>query len=266
MSELLTAALLGIVEGLTEFLPVSSTGHLILAGDLLAFTGSKANTFEVFIQLGAILAVVVLYWHRFIGFLQLSRPTSLFQGWGGIVRVGVATVPALICGALFHSTIKAVLFSPAPVAVALILGGVVMVLIERARFLSPRTGTVDEITLKQSFAIGVVQCLSLWPGMSRSGSTIIGGMVCGLERRVAAEFSFVVAVPVMLAAVSYDLLKNASQLSQSDLPLFAVGFVVSFFTAILAIRFFVSLLGRWTLRPFGYYRIALGVLVLLVTR
>jgi undecaprenyl-diphosphatase len=260
---LVNAAVLGIIEGLTEFFPISSTGHMIIVGELLGFTGEKAETFEIFIQLGAILSVVVLYLNRFLGLLPWKIGGQGLTGLRGLWFLFVACVPVSILGLLFRSTIRDNLFSSFTVAIALIVGGVAMILLERLS-LRPRVHTVDEITTKQALAIGCFQCLALWPGMSRSASTIIGGLLSGLQRQVAAEFSFLVAVPLMCAAVGWDLLKSIDHLSLSDIPLFSVGFVVSFLTAILAIRFFTSLLKRYTLSSFGYYRIVLGLAVLLL--
>lgn len=259
LSRELTALILGIVEGLTEYIPVSSTGHLVLVGDVLEFTGATAATFSVFIQLGAILAVVVLYWHRFRGLLNFQRHEGL-EGFAGMLKLGVACLPALLLGALAHGAIKEKLFNPITVASALIIGGVVMIVIER-RTRTPRVDDVAALSLRDSLVIGLFQCFALWPGMSRSGSTIIGGMLVGCSRKVAAEFSFLVAVPIMVAAVGYDMLQSLHLLSADDVAVFAIGFVVSFVTAILAVRVFISLMQRTTLTPFGVYRIALGALV-----
>lgn len=261
MEELLAAVILGIVEGLTEFLPISSTGHLILVGSLLGFEDERAGVFEVFIQLGAILAVVWLYPRRFTGLFDFSASDHGFKGVKALQKLAVVTVPALIAGFILHNTIKVHLFGPFPVAIALVVGGTVLLVIERV--FPAREGTpIEEVSLRQCFIIGLFQCLSLWPGISRSGSTIVGGIVCGLHRTVAAEFSFLAAVPLMCAAVGYDMLKNVGRLSFEDLPIFGVGFLVAFLAAILAIRFMIALLGRFSLRGFGVYRIVLGALVL----
>jgi len=259
-TDLQKAFVLGIIEGITEFIPVSSTGHLILAGKAIAFDTSYAATFDIFIQLGAILAVVFLYWKRFMALLEFDSKDG-FSGTQGILKLFVACLPAFVLGALFHEHIKEYLFSATTVASALIFGGVVMIVIE----MFPRASQeerLEAISLKQCFLIGVFQCFAMWPGMSRSGSTIIGGLLVGLNRNVAAEFSFLVAVPVMVAAVGYDSLKNLSDFTGEALPVFALGFVVSFFTAILAIRFFLTLLNKFSLKPFGVYRIILGTAVL----
>jgi len=250
------AILLGIVEGLTEFLPVSSTGHLIVAGRLLGFTGPTSETFEIFIQIGAILAVVVLERRVFLDLLR-PRARAGFAGPRGCALLMTTTVPALLAGALVHDWIKDNLFGPATVACALFAGGIVILVVEKVR---PRTTvvSVDEIGFGQALAIGLFQCLSLWPGVSRSGATIVGGLLCGLERRTAATYSFVAAVPVMAAATLYDLMKSWSHLGAQDIAPFALGFVVAFLSAYAAMRWFVALLGRLTLRPFAWYRILIA--------
>lgn len=263
MSDILTALLLGALEGLTEFIPVSSTGHLVLLGEYLQFTGDRATTFEVFIQLGAILAVVVVYWPRFFALIPRSSNAGL-TGWRGLFLLALATFPALILGGIFHHQVKE-LFSSRPVALALILGGIALVGIERTKRTSS-IFSVERIGPKQALGIGLFQCLALWPGVSRSGATILGGMLLGLERTVAAEFSFLAAVPIMVAATAYDILKNYKFLTPDDLMIFVIGFVVSFVTALLAIKIFIRLLAKITLAPFGYYRIALGLLVLFLLR
>jgi len=262
MIELLQALVLGLVEGLTEFLPVSSTGHLIVAGHLLGFEGDKANSFDIFIQLGAILAVVFLYRARFFRLLSFERAEG-FGGLNGIVLLGLTTLPALVFGFLAHSYIKKHLFNPTTVAIGLAVGGLAILLIERNLPKTKRFG-LDSLTWREALAVGFFQCLALWPGMSRSGSTILGGMAIGIERKTAAEYSFLAAVPVMFAATAYDLLKSRSFLSSADIPLFLVGFVVSFLSAWFAIKFFIHLLANHTLKPFGWYRIAVAVIILLV--
>jgi undecaprenyl-diphosphatase len=267
VNELIKASLLGVVEGLTEFLPVSSTGHLIVAGELLSVNASWSETFDVFIQLGAILAVVVLYPKRFLGLIPTkswSDCKDSFQSWGGISRLVVACLPAFVSGALFHSAIKAKLFAPVPVAVALILGGIIMIAIEN-KSRKERFSSLDELSLGTCLGVGLFQCLALWPGMSRSGATIVGAMLLGVSRKTAAEFSFLVAVPVMFAAVAFDILKSDVNFSADVLMIFAIGFAVSFITALAAIKVFIGLLGRWTLAPFGYYRIALGAIIIATT-
>ncbi len=261
---LVAAVVLGLVEGLTEFIPVSSTGHLILVGNLIHFNGDRAATFEVFIQLGAILAVVVAYAGRFKSLFQF-RKTEGFAGARGIGLLIVTTIPAIIAGFLLRGFIREHLFSPASVAAGLGVGGVWILLTER--FLrKPVKESLDGLTWKDALWIGCFQCLSLWPGMSRSASTILGGMIVGVERRTATEYSFFAAVPLMTAAVLYDLVKSLPVLSRADIPLFAVGFLISFVSALFAVRFLIRFLGRHTLAPFGWYRIAVAILVFAVLR
>lgn len=264
MIDLFNAVILGIVEGLTEFIPVSSTGHLIIAGHLLGFEGAKASTFEVFIQLGAILAVVVLYKERFFHLFDFSR-TRGFAGVNGMVLLGLTTLPALIFGALAHKFIKEHLFNTTTVAIGLGVGGVGILLAERFLPKAEKHG-LDSLRPKDALLIGLFQCLSLWPGVSRAGATILGGMIIGTERKTAAEYSFLAAVPVMFAATAYDLYKSLPVLQASDIPFFAVGFIVSFVAAWLAVRTFIQILARYTLNPFGWYRIAAAVLLLLILK
>jgi len=269
MSDLWTAAILGIVEGLTEFLPVSSTGHLIVAGNLMHFTGEKASSFEVFIQLGAILAVVVLFWKRFVGLIPWNGPTSSnaagFRGVRGIGLLVLTTVPGLVAGFFAHSIIKEHLFSPMTVAWALAIGAVGILLAERFK---PRSSVreLDDLSYRQALAVGCFQCLALWPGMSRAAATIVGGMFSGLDRRSAAEYSFLAAVPMMVAATSYDLYKEWNILQLSDFTFFAVGFVISFVAALAAVKTFISVVQRWSLAPFAWYRIAVAPFIYLIMR
>jgi undecaprenyl-diphosphatase len=255
------AIILGIVEGLTEFLPISSTGHLIVAGHLLDFTGPKAETFEIVIQLGAILAVVVLYWDRFVGLFFPDKGRN-FSGVYGLWLLFLTSLPASVLGLLTHHYIKEYLFSPITVAVALAVGAVLIFLVE-AMGKKDTTRTLDEITPKTALGIGLFQCLALWPGFSRSASTIMGGMLLGARRTVAAEYSFIAAVPIMFAATGYDFLKNYELFETGDLAFLFLGFVVSFVAAWLAIKGFIVLLGRLTLRPFAVYRLLVAALILL---
>lgn len=254
-----TAVILSIVEGLTEFLPVSSSGHLILVGDLLGYVGEKAATFEVVIQLGAILAVVVLYWKRFWGLLH-PQPYARFAGMRGILLLMLTSFPACVVGLLAHSAIKQYLFTPATVLVALAVGAVCMILVER-RKMRPVYITLDDVTPKMALGVGLFQCLALWPGFSRSAATIMGGMLLGAKRGLAAEYSFVAAVPIMVAATGYDLLKNWNLFTGADIPFFAIGMIGSFISALAAVKIFVALVGRITLVPFAVYRLLLAPLV-----
>lgn len=264
------ATILGVVEGLTEFIPVSSTGHLIVVGNLLGFVGEKASTFEVAIQLGAVLSVVVLYRDRFFHLIprkddKAFLKDSTLEGWAGLWRIGAATAPALIVGYLSHNFIKARLFTPGAVAWALAIGGVGILVAERFVHRQP-SRSLDRLTLRQAFGIGLFQTLALWPGTSRAAATIVGGMLLGLERKGAAEFSFLIAVPIMMAATGYDLLKAREALTSGDVTQLAIGFAVSFIVALLTIRAFIRILSRWTLAPFAWYRIVAAPVFYLLTR
>ena len=255
-----TAVTLGLLEGLTEFLPVSSTGHLILAGHLLGFSGEKAATFEVVIQLGAILAVVVLYRDQFAGLLAPGQDRK-FAGMRGLTLLFLTSLPAGILGLAAHKTIKAHLFTPTTVAWALGIGAAAILFVEALRR-KTRFTDLDHVTPSLALGIGVFQCLSLWPGFSRSAATIMGGMLLGAERKLAAEYSFIAAVPIMFAATGYDLYQNWALFSARDVPFLLIGFGVSFLSAWAAVRIFIHLLGRITLRPFACYRLVLAPVVL----
>lgn len=260
MEQFLIAVTLGIVEGLTEFIPVSSTGHLILSGELLNFTGARAATFEVFIQLGAILAVVILYRERFRRFFALENISSGFKmkqneiNW---MHIAIAILPAMTLGYLVHDIIKRNLFSAETVLIGLIIGGVVMIVAERMPVLTT-VNNLDQINFRQCLIIGVAQCLSLWPGFSRSGATMSGGLLAGLNHKTAAEFSFIIAVPVMIAATGYDLFKSWSLITHDFIVTLLIGFVVSFVVAVMAIVGFLKLLQRVKLTPFAIYRFVLA--------
>lgn len=251
--------ILGIVEGVTEFIPVSSTGHLILAGDLLGFNDEKAKAFEIFIQLGAILSVLWIYRERLLGIIREIPNRDSARRFA--VNIIAAFIPAAVIGFITHKAIKAYLFNPVTVAVALIVGGIAILLIERMDHRN-HVNSTEEITLRQAIGIGFAQCLALFPGVSRSGATIMGGLVIGLERKVAAEFSFFLAIPTMFAATGYDLLKNRSALSVSDIPLFTVGFVTAFISALIVIKAFLKYVSGHNFAAFAYYRIIFGVMVL----
>lgn len=258
----LHAILLGIVEGLTEFIPVSSTGHLILLGDLLGFVGQTEDVFKVAIQLGAILAVCVVYFGRLsrvaVGMLKGDNESWLFGE-----AVVIAFLPAAVLGALLHGTIKAVLFDPTVVSVALILGGVAILAVERAVPVA-RHHAIEEFTPWLALKIGLFQCLALVPGVSRSGATILGSLMMGVDRKTAAEFSFFLAIPTMLGATVYDLYKNWSVMNTDAGVLIAIGFVTAFLSAALVVRVLVDFVGRYGFAPFAWYRIALGTLMLAV--
>lgn len=243
---------MGLVEGLTEFIPVSSTGHLIIAGHFLGFEGELAQSFEIFIQLGAILAVVILYWKKFLdpAILKLLIWTTL---------------PALVAGALAHSFIKAHLFNPATVCLGLFAGGTVMIGIEKVLPPSKREG-IELLTVRDAVWIGFFQCLAIWPGVSRSAATIIGAMALGVSRKTAAEYSFLAAAPVIFAATALDLWKSRYILNMADAPLFTVGFVTAFVSAILAVKWLILYLSGHPLSAFGWYRVIISPFVFIFSR
>ncbi len=259
-SDILKALILGVVEGVTEFLPISSTGHLILAGNMLSFTGERAKVFEIFIQLGAILAVVWLYRKKIFSVLTALGDKGSIRFTGNLL---IAFIPAATIGLLTHSWIKAYLFNSIAVALALVLGGIMILIIERM-VKDAKIIDVDSISSNSAFGVGLAQVLSLFPGVSRSGATIMGGLVVGLDRKTATEFSFFLAIPTMFAATSYDLLKGAKYLAVSDLPVFAIGFITSFISALLVIRLFLGFITKHNFTAFAYYRIIFGLLVLLL--
>ena len=260
------ALILGVVEGLTEFLPVSSTGHLIVAGSLLNFTDDHAKTFDVVIQLGAILAVCWEFRRR-IGSVVAGLP-SRPDARRFTLNVIIATIPAVVLGLLFEKSIKAALFSPVPVAFALVAGGVVILWAEarqRARGqTAARVQHVDDLSPLDALKVGLAQCFALIPGMSRSGSTIIGGMLFGLERRVATEFSFFLAIPIIFGATAYELYKDWHLLSVDALGSFALGFVAAFISAFACVRWLLRYISSHDFTFFAWYRIVFGVLILLV--
>jgi undecaprenyl-diphosphatase len=251
--------ILGIVEGVTEFIPVSSTGHLILAGSLLGLDDERAKVFDIFIQLGAILSVVWLYREKLTSVVRELPRSSTARRFA--FNLMAAFLPAAVLGLAAHKAIKAHLFNPVTVAAALVAGGIAILLIERMDR-SDRVGDMDEITLRQAAAIGLAQCLALFPGVSRSGATIMGGLVIGLKRKVAAEFSFFLAIPTMFAATGYDLMKNRGALSVSDIPLFALGFITAFLSALVVIKAFLKYVSRHDFTSFAWYRIVFGLAVL----
>jgi len=259
---LLKAAALGVVEGVTEFIPVSSTGHLIISQDWLGFTGRKENAFIIFIQLGAILAVIWLYRRKFIEMaLNLRRNP---QARGLVVNLIVATLPAVVIGLPTEKWIEAHLFRPLPVALAFATGGLAILLIERWRK-TPSVESVDHIPLKNAFGVGLIQVLAiLFPGVSRSGATIMGGLALGLSRMAATEFSFFLAIPAMLGAALIKLVKVRDLVTAADIPVFTVGFVVSFISALLVIRGLLSYVSRRSFVPFAWYRIFFGALLLII--
>ena len=249
------ALLLGILEGLTEFIPVSSTGHILLAGHFLGFR-STGRAFEVLIQLGAILAILSVYFGRLWKLLlDLPRDARTRRFVAGIL---IAFVPAAVIGALGHSFIKSVLFeTPMLICVTLIIGGVILLVVDRATF-TPRYRDVMDFPLSVSLGIGLFQCLAMIPGTSRSGSTIVGALLLGADKRSAAEFSFFLAMPTMAGAFAYDLYKNRDILSAADLPIIAAGFVAAFLAAVIVVRFLLDYVSRHGYALFGWWRLVVG--------
>ena len=275
---LLKAALMGIVEGLTEFLPISSTGHLILAGALLGFDDDKAKVFDIAIQTGAILAVIMVYWQK-IKDTAVTLPTSQASR-AFALNVLIAFVPAVVLGLLFGKYIKAHLFTPVVVATTFILGGLIILWVERRASAASQLGSGDEspqaatCTRPQLFAtvesmtpllalkVGLVQCLAMIPGTSRSGATIIGGMLLGLSRKAATDFSFYLAIPTLIGAGAYSLYKERALLSMADAPMFAVGLLFSFLSAWVCVRWLLKYIATHSFVVFAWYRIAFGIVVL----
>ncbi len=273
---LIKAFFLGLIEGLTEFIPVSSTAHLILVGDWISFPSDSGKVFEVVIQFGAIIAVMWVFrqrlWQLIHGTLTGVRSEVMFTR-----NLLIAFFPAAIVGAIFIKTIKAVLYHPSVIVFALIIGGFIMLYVERRSRTTPSGGaphyddtvtesratarSIEEITWKQALAVGAAQCLAMIPGTSRSGATIIGGMIAGIQRKVATEFSFFLAMPTMLGAAVYDGYRNMDVLSGSEVWAIAVGFAGAFLSALLVVRAVLRFVSNHTYRPFAWYRIALGIVV-----
>lgn len=258
---LLKAFVLGAIEGLTEFLPVSSTGHLIIAGDLLNFNDERGKVFTIAIQLGAILAICWEY---------RARLAEVAVGLGGdtpqrrfAINVLIAFFPAVVLGLVFHKIIKTYLFNPYTVAGALIIGGFIILYVERRQARQgARINDLDAIGWKDALKVGLAQSVAMFPGVSRSGATIMGGMIFGLSRPVATQFSFFLAIPTMFAATTYDVYKSRDLLNLSDLPVFAVGFVTAFFVALVVVRGLLRYVSNHSFAPFAWYRIVFGVVVL----
>lgn len=267
LHSLVIAAILGVVEGLTEFLPVSSTGHMIIVGHLLGFEGETAKTFEVVIQLGSILAVVVMFWRRLFSLIGIhfGRPSHEGMGRGrlSLIHILLGMIPAVVLGLVLHDLIKS-LFNPINVMYALVVGGVLLIAAELFKPKEPRAPGLDDMTYRQAFAIGCFQCLALWPGFSRSGATISGGMLVGVSRYAASEFSFLLAVPMMMGATALDLYKSYHFLTAADIPMFAVGFVTAFVVALVAIKTFLQIIKRISFIPFAIYRFIVAAAVYVV--
>ena len=261
MSLILTAIILGIVEGLTEFLPVSSPGHLILASELMGYDAAKWAVFNIAIQPGAILAIVVLYWRTFwdafIGLFRGDRKSIAF-----VRNLLVAFIPAVVLGLAFGDNIEALLENATVVAWALIVGGIAILIVEK--YAKPReAGGVANVSLKTSILIGLVQCIAMIPGVSRSGATILGAMSMGVDRKTAAEFSFFLALPTLTGATVLQLYKHHDAITRDDMGLIAIGFVVSFIVALAVVKGFLAVVTRYGFAPFGWYRIVAGVAALI---
>ncbi|MEH7304863.1 undecaprenyl-diphosphate phosphatase [Neobacillus drentensis] len=269
---IIKAIILGLVEGLTEFAPVSSTGHMIIVDDMWLqsekfLTQHGANTFKVVIQLGSILAVVVTFKDRFIDLLGLGRfrkQTTSDQGRLKLSQVIVGLIPAGVLGVLFNDYIDEHLFSTATVLIGLVIGAILMILADLIGSKYPKVQTVDQITYKQALTVGLFQCFSLWPGFSRSGSTISGGVLMGMSHRAAADFTFIMAVPIMAGASFLSLLKNWEYMTLDALPIFIAGFISAFIFALLSIRFFLKLINKIRLLPFAVYRIVLAFILYVI--
>jgi len=258
---LIKAAVMGVVEGLTEFLPVSSTGHLILAGALLGFDDDKAKVFDIAIQTGAIFAVIWVYWQKIWGTIVALPSSRAAQKFALNVLIGF--LPAAVIGLLLYKTIKLYLFNPFVVAGAFIVGAFIILWAEKRQQSAARIASVDDMGWLDALKVGLVQCLGMIPGTSRSGATIIGGMLLGLSRKAATDFSFFLAIPTLVGAAVYSLYKERALLSLADLPLFGVGLVVSFISAWLCVRWLLRYIATHNFVAFAYYRIAFGCVVLL---
>ena len=257
---LVKAAIMGVVEGLTEFLPISSTGHLILAGSLLGFDDAKAKVFDIAIQTGAILAVIIVYWQKIRATL-VALPTER-QAQKFALNVLIGFLPAVVLGLLFGKMIKEHLFTPTVVATTFILGGFVILWAERRPQSAARIHSVDDMSALDALKVGLVQCMAMIPGTSRSGAPIIGGMLLGLSRKAATDFSFFLAIPTLIGAGAYSLYKERALLSMADLPMFAVGLFFSFISAWLCVRWLLRYISTHDFVPFAWYRIAFGIAVL----
>ena len=257
---LVKAAVMGIVEGLTEFLPISSTGHLILAGSLLGFDDDKAKVFDIAIQTGAIFAVILVYWQKIHStVVALPRQPKARRL---AINVVLGFLPAVVLGLIFGKMIKAHLFTPVVVASTFIIGGFIILWAEKRPPGSVRIEHVDDMTMWDALKVGLVQCFAMIPGTSRSGSTIIGGMLLGLSRQAATDFSFFLAIPTLIGAGAYSLYKERALLSVADIPLFSVGLVFSFLSAWLCVRWLLRYISTHNFIPFAWYRIAFGIVVL----
>ncbi|WP_024372487.1 undecaprenyl-diphosphate phosphatase [Exiguobacterium sp. ZOR0005] len=270
--ELFIGFLLGVVEGLTEFAPVSSTGHMIVVDDLWlnssAFLGQEvANTFKIVIQLGSILAVIVVFRNRFIQLLNPRELVSFRRGQTdklNLLHILIGLLPATVLGLMFEDYIDTHLFSVKTVLIGLVIGAFFMIAADLSGVKRQTTATLDEISYKQALGVGLIQCFSLWPGFSRSGSTISGGVLLGMSHRAAADFTFIMAVPIMFGASALSLYSKWSYFTMETLPVFLVGFVSAFLFALLSIQFFLKLINKVKLTPFAIYRIVLAAVIYLL--
>ncbi|OCS85443.1 undecaprenyl-diphosphate phosphatase [Caryophanon tenue] len=267
--ELLKALLLGFVEGMTEFAPVSSTGHMIIFDDLWLKTdeflgGPSANTFKIVIQLGSILAVVFVMWKRILSIVGLYKLEGQAQTTFNVLHVIVGIIPAGILGVLLEDFIDDHLFSIETVIVGLLVGAILMIIADKMGPKQPSVTTLDDITYTKAFKIGAIQCLSLWPGFSRSGATISGGVLLGLDHKTAADFTFIMAVPIMMGASGLSLIKNWDAISMDHLSFYVVGFISAFVFALISIKFFLQLISRIKLMPFAIYRIILAIVLAVI--
>ncbi len=260
---LVKAAIMGVVEGLTEFLPISSTGHLILAGALLGLDDEKGKVFDIAIQTGAILAVILVYWQRLVDTVRGLGHSERAQRF--VMNVLIAFIPAVVLGLLFGKAIKANLFTPTVVASTFIIGGLIILWAERRPAHKVRVHSVDDMRGRDALKVGLVQCLAMIPGTSRSGATIIGGMLLGLSRQAATDFSFFLAIPTLIGAGAYSLYKERALLSMADLPMFSVGLLLSFVSAWVCVRWLLRYIASHSFVPFAWYRIAFGLVVLLTS-
>jgi undecaprenyl-diphosphatase len=257
---LLKAAVMGVVEGLTEFLPISSTGHLILAGALLGFDDNKAKVFDIAIQTGAIFAVIIVYWQKISSTVRALPDSADAQRF--VLNVFIAFVPAVILGLMFGKAIKANLFTPEVVATTFIIGGFIILWAERRQAKAVRIETVEDMRWQDALKVGLVQCLAMIPGTSRSGATIIGGMLLGMSRKAATDFSFYLAIPTLIGAGAYSLYKDRYLLSLADVPMFSVGLVFSFLSAWVCVRWLLRFISSHSFEVFAWYRIVFGLMVL----
>lgn len=262
MADITDAIVMGVVEGITEFLPVSSTGHLIVCGHFLGFNDDFGKTFDIAIQLGAIISVLVYFREKIFTLLKGFTRDATSRNF--IVSIFLAFLPAAFTGLLFHKWIKANLFNPLTVGIALILGGVAILIIERKNHPANPEGKVENVSFRQAFFIGCAQCLSLFPGVSRSAATILGGLIFGLNRTAAVEFSFFLAIPTMFAATVYSLFKDFGSFDQKDFMVLAIGFLTSMFVALAVIAWFMEFIKKYTFVPFAWYRIIFGSLLIFI--